>query len=56
MTRDDDALDVASHTAVLVIQGIDDEVVPAEQAEAIVAALRQRAVPVTEQAGHRKAS
>jgi dipeptidyl aminopeptidase/acylaminoacyl peptidase len=33
---------------VLVIHGLDDEVVPPEQAEAIIAALRQRAVLVTE--------
>ncbi|MGH3814899.1 MAG: alpha/beta hydrolase family protein [Pseudonocardiaceae bacterium] len=33
---------------VLVIHGLNDYVVPAEQAEATVAALRQRAVPVTE--------
>jgi dipeptidyl aminopeptidase/acylaminoacyl peptidase len=33
---------------VLVIHGLDDDVVPPNQAEAIVAALRQRAVPVTE--------
>lgn len=33
---------------VLIIHGLDDDVVPPNQAEAIVAALRQRAVPVTE--------
>lgn len=33
---------------VLVIHGLDDDVVPPEQAEAIIATLRQRAVPVTE--------
>ncbi|HEV7449993.1 MAG TPA: S9 family peptidase [Pseudonocardiaceae bacterium] len=33
---------------ILVIHGLDDEVVPPEQAEAIVAALREHAVPVTE--------
>jgi len=33
---------------VLVIQGLDDDIVPPEQAEAIVAVLRRRGVPVTE--------
>ncbi|MGQ0774347.1 MAG: prolyl oligopeptidase family serine peptidase [Pseudonocardiales bacterium] len=33
---------------VLVVHGIDDDVVPAEQAETIVAALRKHGVPVTQ--------
>ncbi|MCA1601031.1 MAG: prolyl oligopeptidase family serine peptidase, partial [Acidobacteria bacterium] len=33
---------------VLVIHGLDDDVVPPEQAEAIVQALRRRGVPVTQ--------
>ncbi|MGH3814107.1 MAG: alpha/beta hydrolase family protein [Pseudonocardiaceae bacterium] len=33
---------------VLVIYGLDDDIVPPEQAEAIIQALRQRGVPVTQ--------
>ena len=32
---------------VLVIHGLDDDIVPPEQAEAIIQALRRRGVPVT---------
>ncbi|MBA3574841.1 MAG: prolyl oligopeptidase family serine peptidase, partial [Pseudonocardiales bacterium] len=33
---------------VLVVYGLDDDIVPPEQAEAIVQALRRRGVPVTQ--------